>query len=64
MVIYVCHLFVYRCSTYGTLPPECHLEKAAGKCCAEPTCDFSKQFGSFTGAGSTSGSGSGRNVNS
>ena len=46
-----------RCATYGTLPPECHKEKPAGKCCEEPKCDFSKQFGHFTGAGSTSGSG-------
>ena len=35
------------------------MEKPAGKCCAEPTCDFSKQFGHFTGGGSTSGTGTG-----
>ena len=45
------------CPTYSKLPPECHLEKVAGKCCAEPVCDFNKQFGHFTGSGTTSGKG-------
>ena len=55
-------LYIYSCATYGTLPPQCHLEKQAGKCCAEPHCDFNKQFGTFTGAGTTSGKGSGKFV--
>ena len=47
----------FSCPTYSKLPPECHLEKVAGKCCAEPVCDFNKQFGHFTGSGTTSGKG-------
>ncbi|KAH3775135.1 hypothetical protein DPMN_176532, partial [Dreissena polymorpha] len=47
------------CAHYDNLPTECRLERPAGKCCEEPVCDFNKQFGQFTGAGTLSGHGAG-----
>ncbi|XP_053401477.1 uncharacterized protein LOC123550590 isoform X2 [Mercenaria mercenaria] len=50
------------CGHYDNLPSQCHLERAAGKCCEEPVCTFNKQFGQFTGAGTLSGKGAGATV--
>ncbi|KAL3859113.1 hypothetical protein ACJMK2_009345 [Sinanodonta woodiana] len=46
------------CGSFSNLPSFCHLEKQPGKCCPEPQCDFSKQFGQFSGVGTVSGGGS------
>ncbi|KAK3591357.1 hypothetical protein CHS0354_040318 [Potamilus streckersoni] len=46
------------CGSFSNLPLYCHLEKQPGKCCLEPQCDFSKQYGQFSGVGTLSGGGS------
>ncbi|XP_071091672.1 uncharacterized protein [Haliotis cracherodii] len=45
------------CAQYGTLPKGCKLVTKPGECCAKPDCEFNTQVGSFTGQGTTSGSG-------
>ncbi|XP_071091876.1 uncharacterized protein [Haliotis cracherodii] len=53
--VYSCQSY---CPTYSNLPSSCHLVKSPGQCCETPSCDFNQQVGSFTGSGTTSGTGS------
>ncbi|XP_061197993.1 uncharacterized protein LOC133206079 [Saccostrea echinata] len=46
-----------KCPVYQNIPSICHLETPPGKCCEEPRCDFSNQYGTFSGVGTVSGNG-------
>lgn len=48
-----------RCPVYQNIPSICRLETPPGKCCQEPVCTFSNQYGTFSGVGTISGNGTG-----
>ena len=46
-----------KCAQYSSLPSNCKLVTAPGKCCKKPVCEFQTQVGMFTGVGRPSGQG-------